>query len=297
MKLLARTAPLERRDYPLDGDVRIGSSAKCDITLAVKTVSREHAAVTVSGADVFIEDLKSTNGTLVNGERVGRTRLQHLDVISLGPDVDLIADLRLKGAAPAPVAAPIVEVAVPAPAGPGVAEPAEEWKTRMFSAQDLADAFADMPKPVVAAAPPKTEMLPMVPAAQPVAPTPPPPARVPDRTELLSPFASAPPEAAAAPAPRIRAVRLDVAGTTFEVGEGSHIIGRLEGADIVIIDRLVSRKHARLDVKHDAVLIEDLNSANGTSIGGKALKGPRLLEGGEIVSLGGLDCTVTIIRK
>jgi pSer/pThr/pTyr-binding forkhead associated (FHA) protein len=50
-------------------------------------VSRRHAQATCDGAAVFLRDLGSTNGTLVNGEPVGPgsvVRLYHGDRISFG---------------------------------------------------------------------------------------------------------------------------------------------------------------------------------------------------------------------
>lgn len=48
----------------------IGRHPACDIVLDISSVSRQHAAVTVDGARVFIEDLRSRNGTTVNGRRL-----------------------------------------------------------------------------------------------------------------------------------------------------------------------------------------------------------------------------------
>ncbi len=48
----------------------IGRHPACDIVLDISSVSRQHAAVTVETDDVFIEDLRSRNGTTVNGRRL-----------------------------------------------------------------------------------------------------------------------------------------------------------------------------------------------------------------------------------
>jgi sigma-B regulation protein RsbU (phosphoserine phosphatase) len=54
----------------------IGRHPACDIVLDISSVSRQHAAVTVETGDVFIEDLRSRNGTTVNGRRLtARQRL------------------------------------------------------------------------------------------------------------------------------------------------------------------------------------------------------------------------------
>lgn len=53
-------------------------------------------------------------------------------------------------------------------------------------------------------------------------------------------------------------------GTKFSVINGA-IIGKVE-ANIVITDPVVSRKHARLEVKNDTVFLVDLGSTNGTFV-------------------------------
>ena len=69
----------------LDGErATVGRLASCDITLADANVSREHAAFVHEGAGWAIEDLDSTNGTYLNGERVTYARLCDGDVISVG---------------------------------------------------------------------------------------------------------------------------------------------------------------------------------------------------------------------
>lgn len=54
----------------------IGRHPACEIVLDISSVSRQHAAVTVEADDVFVEDLRSRNGTTVNGLRIAaRQRL------------------------------------------------------------------------------------------------------------------------------------------------------------------------------------------------------------------------------
>src|SRR5205823_19267 len=61
------------------------------LRLVVRGVSRHHARITRDGNEYWIEDAGSTNGTFLNGQRITRERLEHLDVITLGRDIDLIA--------------------------------------------------------------------------------------------------------------------------------------------------------------------------------------------------------------
>ena len=58
---------------------------------------------------------------------------------------------------------------------------------------------------------------------------------------------------------------------------GTLTIGRDESCDVAIPDRQVSRQHARLSLRDNAVFLEDLNSKNGTYLNGQLLTGPTQL--------------------
>ncbi|MGJ7565580.1 FHA domain-containing protein [Variovorax sp. GB1R11] len=62
----------------------IGRRTDCDIVLDRLTVSASHAALHLRGNQVFIEDLGSTNGTLVNGVPVVQKALEDNDFIEMG---------------------------------------------------------------------------------------------------------------------------------------------------------------------------------------------------------------------
>ncbi len=73
------------REHPLEEEtVSIGRRHGNDIQLNDMTVSGRHALVSKLSGEYFVEDLGSTNGTLVNGSPVGRTLLRHGDVIQTG---------------------------------------------------------------------------------------------------------------------------------------------------------------------------------------------------------------------
>lgn len=55
-----------------------------DIVINHRSVSGEHALITREGADLYLEDLNSTNGTFVNGRYIKRQRLQHNDTVEFG---------------------------------------------------------------------------------------------------------------------------------------------------------------------------------------------------------------------
>ena len=55
-----------------------------DIVIDNLAVSGEHAVLQMVAADVFIEDLNSTNGTYINGKAVKKQLLAHNDTVEIG---------------------------------------------------------------------------------------------------------------------------------------------------------------------------------------------------------------------
>ncbi|MDB6002782.1 MAG: hypothetical protein JWP52_4481 [Rhizobacter sp.] len=55
-----------------------------DIVIDNLAVSGEHAVLQMTGADVFIEDLNSTNGTYINGKAIKKQLLVHNDTVEIG---------------------------------------------------------------------------------------------------------------------------------------------------------------------------------------------------------------------
>lgn len=68
------------------GSVRtLGRTARADFILDAALVSRLHCRLTADKADqLVVEDLKSTNGTIVNGARVDRQLLKAGDRVTIG---------------------------------------------------------------------------------------------------------------------------------------------------------------------------------------------------------------------
>src|SRR3954470_17751848 len=76
--------PMDGREHSLDADVVIGREG-CDVVLADPEVSRRHAALRSTAEGPAVEDLGSTNGTFVNGERITGVRvLADGDVVAFG---------------------------------------------------------------------------------------------------------------------------------------------------------------------------------------------------------------------
>jgi hypothetical protein len=65
-------------------DLLLGRGMDCDVRLSNDSVSRRHARLVFRDGSWIIQDLGSTNGTLVNGHAVGRCSLQPGDRVEFG---------------------------------------------------------------------------------------------------------------------------------------------------------------------------------------------------------------------
>ena len=78
-----------------------------DIVIDNLAVSGEHAVLQMSGTEVYVEDLNSTNGTYVNGKAIKKQLLQHADVVEIGKyKISFVAENVTTAEKPAAIAAP-----------------------------------------------------------------------------------------------------------------------------------------------------------------------------------------------
>lgn len=71
----------------MNQELIIGRSSDLEMVLIEDMVSRHHAKITTTEDEIFIEDLGSTNGTFVNGEKISRCRLRENDRILIGTSI------------------------------------------------------------------------------------------------------------------------------------------------------------------------------------------------------------------
>jgi hypothetical protein len=148
-QFVMRSGPTPGAIFPLEGDqLIIGRDAASGVPISDAEVSRKHARLNFQGGKYVIEDLGSTNGTFVNGQRLsGPSVLKSGDVVSLGEQIVLMYEglssdagstmmSRGSHARPAPTAVPSPAMvpppqpanAPPAPAPASASEPAQRNK-------------------------------------------------------------------------------------------------------------------------------------------------------------------------
>ncbi len=153
-RLIVRTGPNPGVVIDLTKEVSMmGRDVTNDVVLGDAEVSRQHARITRTPAGYVLEDLGSTNGTFVNGDRLAAPRVLNAgDLLGLGEVVTLTFDSTSPEAAATMMGAPVgkeaaappvraaapaaprpVAAAVPAPAAvEGEVFPAEKTGTRRW---------------------------------------------------------------------------------------------------------------------------------------------------------------------
>ncbi len=126
-QFVMRSGPTPGATFSLEGDqLVIGRDSSSGVAINDAEISRKHARLNFQGGKYVIEDLGSTNGTFVNGQRlVSPVVLKSGDVVSLGEQIVLmyealsgdpgetVLSARKVPARPAPAPAPM-----PAPPAP-----------------------------------------------------------------------------------------------------------------------------------------------------------------------------------
>jgi pSer/pThr/pTyr-binding forkhead associated (FHA) protein len=252
---------VDGKEYTIsDAGARIGRDASNEIVVAQSAVSRHHARVAPGDGGYVLTD-QSTNGVLVNGDRVQGTRLlARADVIRVGTEeFRFYADV-----------APVGLAAAPPPARPAPPPLSQEPPTLPPLELVLEPAqfeAASPPPPAPAAAPPAPHA-PLIVAPEPVAVVP--EAERPVLAELE--IVKEGPD---------KGRRIPIHEALAHIGRGSH-------NDVSFADDSVSDMHARLQLRDDGWYIVDAGSTNGTFVGGVRISGERRLDGTPDLRFGGV---------
>jgi len=65
--LIAQNGPLSGQRFGIKKEIYVGRDPDCDIVVPDRQVSRVHAKFSIDGKRVLVEDLRSKNGTFLNG--------------------------------------------------------------------------------------------------------------------------------------------------------------------------------------------------------------------------------------
>lgn len=210
-KLILSLDGMVLREYPLTKErTTIGRKPHNDVVIDNLAVSGEHAMIMTILNDSFLEDLGSTNGTLVNGQPIKKHFLQNNDVVELGKYKLKYHSEVVAAAQPAEqdfektmvLRAPPIAPAAPdasAPPAPVVAASAPAPKTLRDTVIDPAQANDLSTTDVGKAAAPAPQVEPAVAVAAPAASRPA-PAAVPPSTVVATAAAMAGGAEVAAPA-------------------------------------------------------------------------------------------------
>jgi len=274
-KLILSMDGLVLKEIPLAKErTTIGRKPHNDIQIDNLAVSGEHAVIVTILNDCFLEDLGSTNGTLVNGNPVKKHFLQNNDVVELGK-------YRLKFVGEAPSLAATAEKAdfektmVLRPSamragadqaramGAGAAEAARAAAAQHVAATATAAGIADKDNKAVAAA-----AMPAPAAAPAVAPAPVPAAAAP---------AAAPAARSSHPLGAIQIMTGGNAGKELELAKPLTTLGK-PGVQVAVLTR-----------RPQGYFITHVEGANPPAVNGQAIgTAPHALKDHDLVELAGV---------
>ena len=276
------------REIPLNKDrVTIGRKPQNDVPIENLAVSGEHACIVTILDDSFLEDLGSTNGTLVNGNPIKKHILQNNDVIEIGKyKMKYVVEAGMAAAAPAPVDDFERTMVMRSPVKPAA------------SAPKPAAATAPAPRPVGPASPP-----PPPPAAAmastprpvgPLSPPPPPPLSAAMPKPAPAPTAPAPaptpankPAVSAEPQPlaALQILTGGAAGKEIELVKNLTTLGK-PGVQVAVITR-----------RPQGYFLTHVEGASFPVVNGKALDAQaRQLNDHDVIELAGVKMEFFVKR-
>jgi len=102
-------------------------------------------------------------------------------------------------------------------------------------------------------------------------------------------------EQASAGRPRFSRFRLALGNQRFPLFEGENVLGRDPEAAVVLDHGSVSRRHARIIVRKDIAILEDLKSRHGTFLHGARIDSPSELKDGDVFVIGPISMTILLL--
>ncbi|MGE5278693.1 MAG: FHA domain-containing protein [Acidobacteriota bacterium] len=102
-------------------------------------------------------------------------------------------------------------------------------------------------------------------------------------------------EGAPAGRPPFSRFRLAFSNQRFPLFEGENVLGRDPEAAVVLDHGSVSRRHARITVRQETAILEDLKSRHGTFLDGNRIDSPTRLKDGDVFAIGPLTLTIQLL--
>lgn len=141
-RLVMRTGPTVGKVYPLEkNEISIGRDLSCDVVINDGEISRRHARMALQGTLYTIEDLGSTNGTFINGQRlIGPYSLRPGEVITFGEHITVVYEVTVVDA----------DATVAIPAARPVAPPPQSYETAVapYPPQKMPEVMPPAPQPL-----------------------------------------------------------------------------------------------------------------------------------------------------
>ena len=204
VRLVAVSGPSEGKEFELSGAATVGRDQSAGIVIDDAEASRRHASVSVEGLAVTVEDLGSTNGTFVNGQRISAAQtLSQGDKLRIGTtvfEVQVAADDEVQATRVGTALPDLDDIQVTAPRQ--VPDFAKDPPPEDVIISDRGPLLPNPPVAPDAAPPEPPPFAAPAPLAATNAPPPsstPPPSFAPPPPAAADPFAGPPPSAAAPP--------------------------------------------------------------------------------------------------
>jgi pSer/pThr/pTyr-binding forkhead associated (FHA) protein len=302
-RLFCKTGQLAGAEYEITSEATIGKGTENTIQLYPTIISGEHARIFFDTKKncYFLEDLRSRNGTKLDGVRVtGKERLDRLNVITFAGKFDFVFQVMdekeskpKSKAPPTPVHKTVLsDDFAPIPVMQVKPEPAKGAKTMIDDG-----AFSSLPKienkrveekPQPPIDKNKTVFgddftpMPMIPGVD-------------SRQDRQAKAPIIPAEEQGSAASTIFVLEfknIKASPPSFTLKEGENTVGREAGCEIRIEDGSLSRKHAVLTVKEGNVKLKDLGSKNHTFVGDRKITSEIEIQPGVVLMFGVVIATL-----
>ncbi len=269
-KLIMQDGPLPAETFELtQSKTVIGRAPSADIVLSFPAVSGRHVLIIQEAGQYFIEDLNSSNGTFINGQRLtGRKPLNPNDEIHLGQSIILhfeapFVDRTMLQQPPEDATMLEQDIPLASGAAPFVA-----------ATSDVATSDVDQEASTVVAPQTPVEKAPFVP----------PPG---GETMIFEDFA----EAAATSPPQLKVAISGDPPQVYRLTAEQITIGRAETNNIVVPSKIVSRNHAILQRLPDGgyQIVPFKEAGNPVLFEGRPLLNSKRLHHEDKLRIGGLD--------